>query len=160
MRWVDRRFKDSFPVVVVENLCRIVLDCVKEDPSKRPKISCVTGKVSRLYLDSGELADIIHVPNDFTAYFVTRGRRRAADKYKFSSREVRTEVDEEQIRQTAAGRFRQQTVDSDSRQQIETTDSIRQQIQTDAGRISRASSIDSPSYADWERDDITLSNIR
>ncbi|GKA86593.1 hypothetical protein Tco_0808304 [Tanacetum coccineum] len=69
MRWVDRRFKDSFPVVVVEKLCRIVLDCIDEDLSKRPKISRVAGKVSRLYLDSGELADIIHVPNDFTAYF-------------------------------------------------------------------------------------------
>ncbi|GJY58787.1 hypothetical protein Tco_0458679 [Tanacetum coccineum] len=39
-----------------------------------------------------------------------RGRRRAADKYRFSSREVRTEVDEEQIRQTAADSDRQQQI--------------------------------------------------
>ncbi|GJZ44449.1 hypothetical protein Tco_0591704 [Tanacetum coccineum] len=125
MRWVDRRFKDSFPVVVVEKLCRIVLDCIDEDPSKRPKISRVAGKVLRLYLDSGELADIIHVPNDFTSYFVT-------------SREIRTEIDEEQQTNTDSAaerseqsRFRQHTSDNRLRQQIQSDSRFRQtQVQS------------------------------
>ncbi|GKA83946.1 hypothetical protein Tco_0805541 [Tanacetum coccineum] len=86
---------------------------------------------------------------------LNRDLRRATDKYRFNSREVRTEVDEELIRQvqsteshkyedereadssrqqqTHNNRFRQQTTaDSDSRQQqIQTAaDSDRQQIQT------------------------------
>ncbi|GJW64186.1 LysM domain receptor-like kinase 3 [Tanacetum coccineum] len=71
-RWVDRRLKDSFPVVVVEKLTRIALDCVEEDPSKRPNMSRVAGKVSKLYLDSRKWADTIRVPNDFTASFAPR----------------------------------------------------------------------------------------
>ncbi|GJX36416.1 hypothetical protein Tco_0247973 [Tanacetum coccineum] len=64
-----------------------------------------------------------------------RDRRIAADKYRFS-REVRIEVDEGQIRQTAAdrsgrqtaadsrqsSRFRQTTADSYKQQQIQTAD--------------------------------------
>ncbi|PWA46509.1 Protein kinase, catalytic domain-containing protein [Artemisia annua] len=71
-RWVDRRLKDSFPVVVVEKLTRIALDCVEYDPSKRPNMSRVAGKVSKLYLDSRKWADTIRVPNDFTASFAPR----------------------------------------------------------------------------------------
>ncbi|GKC27864.1 hypothetical protein Tco_1035158, partial [Tanacetum coccineum] len=70
-RW-DRRLKDLFPVVVVEKLTRIALDCVEEDPSKRPNMSRVAGKVSKLYLDSRKWADTIRVPNDFTASFAPR----------------------------------------------------------------------------------------
>ncbi|GJU69686.1 hypothetical protein Tco_1255945 [Tanacetum coccineum] len=53
-------------------------------------------------------------------------RRKAADKYRFSSREVRTEVDEEQQKNTdsAAERSeqRQTAADSDRQQQIQTAD--------------------------------------
>ncbi|XP_023749467.1 lysM domain receptor-like kinase 3 [Lactuca sativa] len=71
-RWVDRRLKDSFPVTVVEKLTRIALDCVDEDPNKRPNMSRVAGKISKLYLDSRKWADTIQVPTDFTSSFAPR----------------------------------------------------------------------------------------
>ncbi|KAL4591548.1 hypothetical protein LXL04_004517 [Taraxacum kok-saghyz] len=70
-RWVDRRLKDSFPVAVAEKLTRIALDCVDEDPNKRPNMSRVAGKISKLYLDSRKWADTIRVP-DLTASFAPR----------------------------------------------------------------------------------------
>ncbi|KAK1429165.1 hypothetical protein QVD17_11368 [Tagetes erecta] len=71
-RWVDRRLKDSFPVTVAEKMIRIALDCVDVDPSKRPSMSRVSGKVSKLYLDSRKWADTFRVPNDFTSSFAPR----------------------------------------------------------------------------------------
>ncbi|XP_076902274.1 lysM domain receptor-like kinase 3 [Bidens hawaiensis] len=71
-RWVDRRLKDSFPVVVAEKLTRIALDCVEEDPNKRPNMSRVSGKISKLYLDSKKWVDTFRVPNDFTSSFAPR----------------------------------------------------------------------------------------
>ncbi|XP_071698060.1 lysM domain receptor-like kinase 3 [Rutidosis leptorrhynchoides] len=71
-RWVDRRLKDSFPVRVVERLTRIGLECVEEDPNKRPNMSRVAGKVSKLYLDSRKWADTIRVPTEFTSSFAPR----------------------------------------------------------------------------------------
>ncbi|XP_076888653.1 lysM domain receptor-like kinase 3 [Bidens hawaiensis] len=71
-RWVDSRLKDSFPVAVAEKLTRIALDCVEEDPNKRPNMSRVAGKISKLYLDSKKWADTFRVPNDFTSSFAPR----------------------------------------------------------------------------------------
>lgn len=71
-RWVDRRLKDSFPVAVVERLTRIGLDCVEEDPNRRPNMRRVAGKISKLYLDSRKWADTIRVPSEFTASFAPR----------------------------------------------------------------------------------------
>lgn len=71
-RWVDRRLKDSFPVTVAEKMTRIALDCVDEDPNKRPSMSRVSGKVSKLYLDSRKWADAFRVPTDFTSSFAPR----------------------------------------------------------------------------------------
>lgn len=71
-RWVDRRLKDSFPVAVVEKLTRIALDCVVEDPDKRPNMSRVAGKISKLYLDSRKWADTFQVATDFTSSFAPR----------------------------------------------------------------------------------------
>ncbi|KAJ0497122.1 putative protein kinase RLK-Pelle-LysM family [Helianthus annuus] len=71
-RWVDRRLKDSFPVVVAEKLTRIALDCVVDDPNLRPSMSRVAGKISKLYLDSLKWADTIRIPTDFTASFAPR----------------------------------------------------------------------------------------
>ncbi|KAK9079126.1 hypothetical protein SSX86_000796 [Deinandra increscens subsp. villosa] len=71
-RWVDRRLKDSFPVTVAERLTRIALGCVEEDPNKRPTMSRVAGKISKLYLDSKKWADTFGVPTDFTSSFAPR----------------------------------------------------------------------------------------
>ncbi|KAJ9555537.1 hypothetical protein OSB04_010151 [Centaurea solstitialis] len=71
-RWVDGRLKDSFPVAVVEKLTRIALDCVDGDPNKRPNMSRVAGKISKLYLDSRKWADTIQDPTDFTSSFAPR----------------------------------------------------------------------------------------
>lgn len=71
-QWVDRRLKDSFPVAVAEKLTRIALDCVDEDPNKRPSMGRVAGKISKLYLDSRKWADTIRVPTDITTSFAPR----------------------------------------------------------------------------------------
>ncbi|KAI3822809.1 hypothetical protein L1987_10407 [Smallanthus sonchifolius] len=71
-RWVDRRLKDSFPVGVAEKLTRIALNCVEDDPNKRPSMSRVAGKISKLYLDSRKWADTFRVPTDFTSSFAPR----------------------------------------------------------------------------------------
>ncbi|XWS71844.1 hypothetical protein CRYUN_Cryun03dG0172500 [Craigia yunnanensis] len=51
-RWIDRRLNDSFPVEVAEELIRLALECVHVDPDKRPDMGRVTGKISKLYLES------------------------------------------------------------------------------------------------------------
>ncbi|KAI3688146.1 hypothetical protein L1987_81855 [Smallanthus sonchifolius] len=71
-RWVDRRLKDSFPVAVAEKLTRIALNCVEDNPNKRPSMSLVAGKISKLYLDSRKWADTFRVPTDFTSSFAPR----------------------------------------------------------------------------------------
>ncbi|GFS30071.1 protein kinase superfamily protein [Actinidia rufa] len=65
-RWVDRRLKDSYPVEVAERMVRVGLECVEEDPDKRPDMGRVTGRVSKLYLESKTWADKMGVPVDFT----------------------------------------------------------------------------------------------
>lgn len=51
-RWVDWRLRDSFPVEVARKMTHLALECVEVDPKKRPDMSRVAGKVSRLYLQS------------------------------------------------------------------------------------------------------------
>ncbi|CAL1387039.1 unnamed protein product [Linum trigynum] len=51
-KWVDRRLKDSYPVDVAEKMVSMALECVEEDPEKRPDMEKVAVKVSKLYLES------------------------------------------------------------------------------------------------------------
>ncbi|XP_027111525.1 lysM domain receptor-like kinase 3 [Coffea arabica] len=51
-KWVDKRMKDSYPVEVVEKLTRLSLECVADDPNKRPDMGRVFACISQLYLDS------------------------------------------------------------------------------------------------------------
>ncbi|KAG8387642.1 hypothetical protein BUALT_Bualt02G0042600 [Buddleja alternifolia] len=61
-RWVDRRLRDSFPVEAAEKLTRVALQCVQEDPDKRPDMKWVAGKISKLYLTSRNWSDRVKVP--------------------------------------------------------------------------------------------------
>ncbi|KAE8669859.1 putative acetyltransferase NATA1-like [Hibiscus syriacus] len=65
-RWVDRRLKDSFPVEVAEKMVVVALECLEEDPEKRPEMSRVVGKVSKLYLESKTWADNFGFPADIS----------------------------------------------------------------------------------------------
>ncbi|KAF8039923.1 hypothetical protein BT93_B2213 [Corymbia citriodora subsp. variegata] len=65
-KWVDRRLSDSFPVEVAERLVRLGLDCVEEDPDKRPDMGRVEGKVSKLYMQSKSWANNIKVPTNIS----------------------------------------------------------------------------------------------
>ncbi|GAV62509.1 Pkinase domain-containing protein [Cephalotus follicularis] len=71
-RWADRRLKDSFPVEVAEKTVIVGLECVEEDPYKRPDMGRVAGMVSRLYLESVNWAERIGVPIDFTVSMAPR----------------------------------------------------------------------------------------
>ncbi|XP_051134294.1 lysM domain receptor-like kinase 3 isoform X2 [Andrographis paniculata] len=71
-RWIDRRLKDSFPVEVAEKLTRVGLQCVQEDPDKRPDMKWIAGKISKLYLESRRWSDRIRVPTEISASFAPR----------------------------------------------------------------------------------------
>ncbi|XP_073286599.1 PTI1-like tyrosine-protein kinase 1 [Primulina huaijiensis] len=71
-RWVDRRLKDSFPVEVAERLTRVALQCVQEDPDKRPEMKWVAGKISKLYLVSRIWADRVKVPTEISVSLAPR----------------------------------------------------------------------------------------
>ncbi|KAK8535985.1 hypothetical protein V6N13_104595 [Hibiscus sabdariffa] len=61
-RWVDRRLEDSFPVEVAEKMVLVALECLEEDPRKRPEMKKVLGKVLKLYLESKTWAENIGLP--------------------------------------------------------------------------------------------------
>ncbi|XVF83160.1 hypothetical protein PTKIN_Ptkin16aG0111400 [Pterospermum kingtungense] len=70
--WVDRRLKDSFPVEVAEKMVLVALECVGEDPGKRPDMNKVAGQVSKLYLESKNWADQIGLPTDISVSIAPR----------------------------------------------------------------------------------------
>ncbi|CAN6461521.1 unnamed protein product [Victoria cruziana] len=51
-QWVDRRLGDSFPVDVAERTVRLALDCVHDDPNRRPEMRYVAAKISDLLMRS------------------------------------------------------------------------------------------------------------
>lgn len=71
-RWMDKRLKDSYPVEVAEKLTRIGLECVEEDPNKRPEMGWVAGRISRLFLESLTWSEKMGIPVDFTASLAPR----------------------------------------------------------------------------------------
>lgn len=72
-RWMDKRLKDSFPEEVVVKLVRLGVECVGEDPEKRPDMSWVAGRVSKLYLESlNWMEKMGRLPADFTASMAPR----------------------------------------------------------------------------------------
>ncbi|KAI3885931.1 hypothetical protein MKW92_021435 [Papaver armeniacum] len=71
-RWIDRRLKDSFPVDVAEKLTRVALECVHAEADKRPDMRRVSGKISKLYLESMKWKDKMGTPVDFTMSLVAR----------------------------------------------------------------------------------------
>lgn len=71
-KWVDRRLKDSYPVEVAEKMVVLGLQCVDEDPGKRPDMRQVTGLVSKMYLESKNWADKIGFPTDFSVSMAPR----------------------------------------------------------------------------------------
>lgn len=70
--WVDRRLKDSFPVEAAEKMVLVALECVGEDPGKRPDMNKVAGQVSKLYLESKNWADQIGLPTDISVSMAPR----------------------------------------------------------------------------------------
>lgn len=70
--WVDKRLRDSYPVEVAGRVLRVGLECVEEDPERRPDMTLVAGRVSKLYLESKAWAEKMGVPTDFTVTLVPR----------------------------------------------------------------------------------------
>lgn len=71
-RWIDKRLRDSFPVDVAEKLTRVALQCVQEDPDKRPEMKWVSDKVSKLYLASRAWSDRVRVPTEISVSLAPR----------------------------------------------------------------------------------------
>ncbi|KAJ6901833.1 lysM domain receptor-like kinase 3 [Populus alba x Populus x berolinensis] len=71
-KWVDKRMKDSYPVEVAEKMLLLGLECVDDDPEKRPDMELVDGRVSRLYLESKNWAEKIGLPTDFSVSMAPR----------------------------------------------------------------------------------------
>ncbi|PWA51845.1 Protein kinase, catalytic domain-containing protein [Artemisia annua] len=65
--WIDRRLKDSYPEEVVEKLVRLAVECLDEDPDKRPDMRWIAGRVSKMYLESVSWVEQMgKFPEDFT----------------------------------------------------------------------------------------------
>ncbi|CAK9152710.1 unnamed protein product [Ilex paraguariensis] len=71
-RWVDKRLKDSYPVEVAEKMARVGLECVGDDPDRRPDMGRVQGQISKLYSESKNWADKMGVPTDFSVSLAPR----------------------------------------------------------------------------------------
>lgn len=71
-KWVDGRVRDSYPVDVAEKMIRVGLECVEEDPDKRPDMGRVAVLVSKLYLESKTWAEKIGIPTDFSVSMAPR----------------------------------------------------------------------------------------
>ncbi|RXI07485.1 hypothetical protein DVH24_005258 [Malus domestica] len=71
-RWVDRRLKDSFPMDVADKMVLVALECVEEDPDRRPDMDRVAGLVSKLFLESHSWAEKMGVPIDISVSFAPR----------------------------------------------------------------------------------------
>ncbi|XP_058083697.1 protein LYK5-like [Magnolia sinica] len=71
-RWMDPRMKDSFPGEVAEKMMRIALDCVHVEADKRPDMSQVAGKVSKLYLESRVWAEQMKSPTGISVSLAPR----------------------------------------------------------------------------------------
>ncbi|KAA8544088.1 hypothetical protein F0562_021735 [Nyssa sinensis] len=71
-RWMDRRLKDSFPVQLAEKVTRVALECVHVDPDKRPGMSRVAGKISKLYMESSNWSDSVRVPTEISVSLAPR----------------------------------------------------------------------------------------
>ncbi|KAL2239418.1 UNVERIFIED_CONTAM: LysM domain receptor-like kinase 3 [Sesamum indicum] len=71
-RWTDKRLRDSFPVDAAEKLTRVALQCVQEDPDKRPDMKWVAGKISKLYLASKIWAERVKFPTEISVSLAPR----------------------------------------------------------------------------------------
>lgn len=71
-QWVDRRLRDSYPVEVADGLARVALECVLEDPGRRPDMGRVAGWISKYYLESKTWAQNIGLPDEITVSFAPR----------------------------------------------------------------------------------------
>lgn len=71
-RWMDKRLKDSYPEEVAEKLTRIGLECVGEDPDKRPDMRWIAGRISKLFLESQTWSEKMGVPTDFITALAPR----------------------------------------------------------------------------------------
>ncbi|XP_004307373.1 PREDICTED: lysM domain receptor-like kinase 3 [Fragaria vesca subsp. vesca] len=71
-RWVDRRLNDSFPMEVAEKMVQVALECVEDDPERRPDMGRVAGLVSKLFLESQKWADRIGLPLDISVSLAPR----------------------------------------------------------------------------------------
>ncbi|XP_023764705.1 lysM domain receptor-like kinase 3 [Lactuca sativa] len=72
-RWMDKRLNDSYPEEVAEKMARLGLECVEDDPEKRPDISWVAGRISKLYLESQSWTEKMgQLPTDFSVSMAPR----------------------------------------------------------------------------------------
>ncbi|VFQ98936.1 unnamed protein product [Cuscuta campestris] len=71
-RWVDGRLKDSFPVAVAEKVIRLALDCVHVEADERPDMRRVSGKLSKLFLESEYWSTRVQVPTDISVSLAPR----------------------------------------------------------------------------------------
>lgn len=71
-RWVDGRLKDSYPVEVAERMVSLGLECVEEEPARRPDMSQVSAVISKLYLESKAWAEKFGLPVDFSVSMAPR----------------------------------------------------------------------------------------
>lgn len=70
--WIDRRLKDSFPVKVARKMTKVAVECVDMEPEKRPTMSRVAVKISKLFLESKIWSQTTASHSDLTLSFAPR----------------------------------------------------------------------------------------
>ncbi|XP_072973092.1 lysM domain receptor-like kinase 3 [Typha angustifolia] len=71
-QWVDRRLRDSFPVEAAEELIAVALHCMDPEPDKRPDMTWVAAKISKLFLDSNAWMDKLSLPTEISLSIAPR----------------------------------------------------------------------------------------
>lgn len=71
-KWMDMRLRDSFPVEAVQKLVRLALECVHIEANKRPDMTRVTHKISKLYLQSKVWCERVKVPTEISVSLAPR----------------------------------------------------------------------------------------
>lgn len=71
-RWIDNRLKDSYPVDVAEKMVNLGLECVEDDPCKRPDMGKAALLISKLFMDSETWVKRFVVPVDISISMAPR----------------------------------------------------------------------------------------
>ncbi|KAI4339250.1 hypothetical protein MLD38_024213 [Melastoma candidum] len=70
--WMDKRLSDSYPVEVAEKMVKLGLECVEDNPNRRPEMGRIAGRISKFYLESQSWDEKFASPQGFSSSMAPR----------------------------------------------------------------------------------------